>query len=259
MAGSMVYRLRVSNSDDSHMKLFRQAMANIQRISDNRGYHHIAGFHGRPGQYCWHTQFVRGQGIPPRLFLPWHRAYLWYLEQAMQDQVGGIAIPWWDWTRDQEIPDAYSHAQIDGTPNPLYNFHMQFPSPDPVDRVTQRNSGNRNRLITLPTKRDVQNLLNLKEWGDFSDALERHHNSVHVWVGGDMANTGYAAFDPLFYAHHSMIDRIWYLWQVKHGHNNFPNQFLDYPLAPFNKTCRDVLDVEALGYEYAATVDSIDI
>ena len=52
--------------------------------------------------------------LQARLFLPWHRAYLWHLEQALQDLVAGVALPWWDWTRDRRIPTAYAEAEVAG-------------------------------------------------------------------------------------------------------------------------------------------------
>jgi tyrosinase len=108
MAGSMVYRLPVRDAAEPHMVLFREAMAAAEEITDNRGYNHIAGFHGAPGWYCWHHQFSRRSPLQSRLFLPWHRAYLWWLEQALQDQVEGAALPWWDWTTERRVPRAYS-------------------------------------------------------------------------------------------------------------------------------------------------------
>ncbi|XP_052818246.1 putative tyrosinase-like protein tyr-3 [Mya arenaria] len=39
--------------------------------------------------------------------------------------------------------------------------------------------------------------------------IEYHHNGVHNWVGGDMADGSYAAYDPVFYMHHAFIDFIW--------------------------------------------------
>ncbi|WAR12635.1 TYR3-like protein, partial [Mya arenaria] len=39
--------------------------------------------------------------------------------------------------------------------------------------------------------------------------IEFHHNGVHNWVGGDMADGSYAAYDPVFYMHHAFIDFIW--------------------------------------------------
>lgn len=38
------------------------------------------------------------------------------------------------------------------------------------------------------------------------------HNSVHVFVGGDMG-PGTSPNDPVFFLHHCNIDRIWALWQ----------------------------------------------
>ena len=60
-----------------------------------------------------------------------------------------------------------------------------------------------------------------------------------------------AAYDPIFWAHHCMIDRLWYLWQLRHGVSNIPPDYLDMPLAPFAVTVQDVLDINRLGYEYA--------
>ena len=74
-----------------------------------------------------------------------------------------------------------------------------------------------------------------------------------------MSDPTFAAFDPVFFAHHCMIDRIWYLWQVRWGIDRIPPALLDLALAPFGKTVRDVLDVQALGYEYAASSVAIPI
>ena len=40
-----------------------------------------------------------------------------------------------------------------------------------------------------------------------------NHDRVHGYVGGSMGQVPTAAFDPIFWSHHSMVDRIWYLWQ----------------------------------------------
>ena len=102
----------VGSADQSHMARLIDAMRASQAISDNRGYNHIAGFHGAPGFYCWHHQRSRLTSVRAQIFLPWHRAYMWWLEQALQDRVAQTALPWWDWTRTTQIPDAYAAERV---------------------------------------------------------------------------------------------------------------------------------------------------
>lgn len=260
MAGSMVYRLRVGTLTDANMVRFRQSMDKMQAINDKRGYNYIAGFHGVPAWDCWHHQQNRHNPVRARLFLPWHRAYLWWLEQAMQDQVGGTALPWWDWTRQRGVPPAYATARIGAHRNSLFNSRIYLPQVNPpVDRFTTRDPGSPSEL---PRPDEIATLLDETDWGTFSDGLESIHDAVHGWVGGntgDMGQLDFAAYDPIFFAHHCMIDRLWYVWQTRHGKNNITPGLLDMALIPFNKRVRDVVDVEALGYEYAATATEINV
>ena len=55
----------------------------------------------------------------------------------------------------------------------------------------------------------------------------------------------------LFWSHHCMIDRIWYMWQLKQGINNISPELLPIVLQPFSLTVKDVLNINAIGYEYA--------
>jgi tyrosinase len=259
MAGSMVYRLPVGEVNAPHMVAFRQAMGQAEGIIDNRGYNYIAGFHGAPNWYCWHHQFSPRTPLQARLFLPWHRAYLWWLEQALQDLVDDVALPWWDWTVVQRVPPAYAARRVDDQPNPLYGTRAYVPTVSPpINRRTRRAPG-RNPLVRLPTPTEITELLDDSDWASFSDRLENFHDDVHVWVGGDMTDVTTAAFDPVFFAHHCMIDRIWYLWQVRHGSGGIPQELLDLELIPFGKRTRDVLEVQRLGYEYAASSTEIPL
>jgi tyrosinase len=69
-----------------------------------------------------------------------------------------------------------------------------------------------------------------------------------------MGSVGTAAWDPIFWSHHSNIDRLWYLWQLRHGESNIPPNLLPMVLQPFGLTVRDVLSINALGYEYAVSL-----
>ncbi|MDQ6614253.1 MAG: tyrosinase family protein [Actinomycetota bacterium] len=258
MAGSMVYRLPVADVSAPRMASFIQAMAAAQAISDNRGYNHIAGFHGAPDFYCWHHQRSRRTPIQARLFLPWHRAYLWWLEQALQDQVPGVALPYWDWTAGG-LPASYAARKVGPDPNPLFSTRASAPTATPAVRHRTVRRAGRTPGAVLPTAPEITSLLNDSDWASFSDRLEDFHDHVHVWVGGDMADVTTAAYDPIFFAHHTNIDRIWYLWQVRYGSGGIPANILTEPLMPFNKTPADVLDVQGLGYEYAASTASIPV
>ena len=69
-----------------------------------------------------------------------------------------------------------------------------------------------------------------------------------------MAAVPIAAYDPIFWSHHAMIDRIWYLWQLGPNGVNPPARLQNRVLTPFPMTVRDTLDISTLGYEYAVQV-----
>ena len=72
----------------------RRAITEAHAIGDDRGYQRWAGIHGLPLPIsCVHND---------ELFLPWHRAYLYFFEKALQDRVPGVTLPWWDWTNHTE-------------------------------------------------------------------------------------------------------------------------------------------------------------
>jgi tyrosinase len=224
----------------------RSAVAAAQAIRDDRGYQHHAGIHGLPlPMSCTH-------GSP--LFLPWHRAYLFFFEKALQHRVAGVTLPWWDWTHDhaEGIPRLYARARVDGKANPLRASPIQRSGREPggTDHTVRDPDGP--GAPPLPTRQQLDDVLALGDFLDFSNQLEDIHNGVHVWVGGTMADIATAAYDPLFWAHHAMIDRVWRLWQLRHPHAGPPASLLRRALPPFPATVADVLDSNALGYDYAA-------
>jgi tyrosinase len=104
----------------------------------------------------------------------------------------------------------------------------------------------------LPTAARVSWLLGLGDFLDFQQKLEQVHDFMHVWVGGTMAEIPFAAYDPTFFAHHAMVDRIWRLWQLRHPTAGMPPDLLDEALPPFNITVRQTVNVNWLGYDYAS-------
>lgn len=62
-----------------------------------------------------------------------------------------------------------------------------------------------------------------------------------------------AAFDPIFWSHHAMIDAIWAAWSAHNPTYAYPAAYLARPLPPFNLTVRDVVDMAGLQYRYEIT------
>jgi tyrosinase len=76
--------------------------------------------------------------------------------------------------------------------------------------------------------------------------LESPHNSIHLAVGGfdvpgqanyspiggangDMGENDTAGLDPIFFFHHCFIDRVFWLWQKRHGFTNHLDVIPEYP------------------------------
>src|SRR3954447_2702457 len=176
--------------------------------TDNRSWIYWAEFHGFNRYECWHhaRSGRGGSEFPYDLFLPWHRAYLTFFDNAARDQNQDAILPWWDWTS--------SYSQNFGLP-PAYRGGGPALESGPLpamagapERPTERNPDDPSGL---PTADQVTDLLTLADFRDFSNQLQDLHDQVHGWVGGDMGSIATSAFDPVFWAHHAMIDRLWYL------------------------------------------------
>ena len=223
------------------------AKMQARQEGDNRSWMFWAEYHGYDRFDCWHHSSVGSQGFPYDLFLPWHRAFLLLFEKTVIAANSGAVLPWWDWT------SAASHAS--GIPASFKNTASLTSGPvPPALRTnpprTRRSSGSPS---SLPTAAEIESLLKLTSFDDFSTQVQGQHDRVHGWVGGDMGIVAQSAFDPIFWSHHCMIDRLWYLWQVRHGVGNIPPSYLSRTLAPFPLRVKDVLDIRQLGYSYGET------
>ncbi|CAA2970615.1 polyphenol oxidase, chloroplastic-like [Olea europaea subsp. europaea] len=92
------------------------------------------------------------------------------------------------------------------------------------------------------------------------------HNHVHSWTGTivdpnnpiDMGALYSTAQDPIFYAYHSNVDRLWTIWlnQVKGTNITYPDWlnayfiFYNEEAKPVRVRIQDCLDTTKLGYTY---------
>ncbi len=290
---------------------------------DKRSFRYWANIHANNCQHGWEQ------------FLTWHRMYLYYFEQQMQDVDPTVTLPYWDWPmyRDdvlKSIDDMKSAGPLDnGTVPRAYRCFVDetmlnnLKGKIPDDYWTKLksiegkafDSGNRLYLAAgitygdktwddlimgelqrvnplwdrnrwpggdadlifeaYPTPEDVQRILQIPSFFNFGSgpesnhffgAVENIHNLIHNFSGGanpnfgkfpnepqfgDMQAPGTTARDPIFWGHHSNVDRLWSEWQKLH-----PGADPDDPndvLAPWPNTVEDVLTISDLGYEYMKT------
>src|ERR671910_546854 len=119
---SLLLRDNVDNLDPQQLLSLRHAFGALQRIQDDRGYNYHAGKHGLPlPMLCQHGTIDASQGP---LFLPWHRAYIYFFELALRDALKDalrrgevpqdvspdVALPWWDWTAPPSHPSGIPRA-----------------------------------------------------------------------------------------------------------------------------------------------------
>ncbi len=136
-----------------------------------------------------------------------------------------------------------------------------------------------------PTAENIKLILDTKNWSHFGGGpeydhhfgvLEELHNGMHNFSGGQNPkfesaykavgidsgdpqnvynpNYGYmtdnrvTAFDPIFWAHHSNVDRMWALWQEQNS--GVTPESVDATMPPWSMVVKDSLSTKKLGYEY---------
>ncbi len=135
------------------------------------------------------------------IFLAWHRQVVFELEQAVQDINPEISIGYWNSTIYQSPTDAVWDEGFLGSFDANWDLN--------------RNLGGDPRL---PTPLELSNLLTETDFFEFSNVLERQnvHRGGHVWTGGVMP-TPISPRDPIFFFHHSFVDKVWQDWEETHG------------------------------------------
>jgi tyrosinase len=251
------FRRDAARLTQGQLSNLRDAFRAVQAISDDRGYGYHAGIHGLP------LPIGCDNAHGTDYFLPWHRAYLYFFERALRDQARDAMLTWWDWRvgpgRPARIPQSLARKTVDRKANPLASAAVSAVALEQggnqVPARTVREPGAQG-APPLPSVDEVTRTLALSDYVDFNAQLEQLHNRVHVWVGGHMGQVAYAAFDPIFWAHHCMIDRLWRIWQLRYPGALPPAGILDDALPPFRMTVRRTLSVTALGYDYAVASSS---
>jgi tyrosinase len=148
-------------------------------------------------------------------FLTWHRMYVYSFERIVEKLVGEpFALPYWTYSKDghgqRRLPLEFINPQDGAEKNPLYYAERN-------SRFLPEGAGFRtDGEVSAASAFREATWLNSRRSDGFSFTLEdTPHGNVHVAVGTTegMGDTPKAARDPIFWLHHSNIDRLWESWR----------------------------------------------
>jgi tyrosinase len=191
-------RVRTGNAQvDADIATYRQAVTAMKALpaSDPRSWVAQAAIHGTIAggfNFCEHGTDH---------FFDWHRAYLLYFERICQKLTGNahFGLPYWNWNQNPDIHPAF----LDTTSS--------------LFLARSRTSMSGSNAITTAT---LDPIFADTNFFTFRQQLEgTPHNNVHTYIGGTFGSGG-SASDPLFWAHHCMVDYCWYKWNADLGNNN---------------------------------------
>ncbi|MDZ4350159.1 MAG: tyrosinase family protein [Xanthomonadaceae bacterium] len=259
--------------DDPDLTTYREFVRILLAADQSRpvswlGYSLLHGQYKGPYRYCPHGDWY---------FLPWHRGYVAMYEQAARELTGNqkFAMPYWDWTRQRELPSAFTLPTYKGRPNPLYvanrtltgaNWPLRddIVGPDVMNAIYMETDFQRFGTSKNPHQYDL-NMGWVVAGGGVQGTLEANpHNNIHNFIGGFMPTAG-SPRDPIFMMHHSNIDRIWAHWNALGRDNTagmsptdrdlwlkmvFADNFLRPDGAPYSARVGDLQNTIALGYTY---------
>ena len=177
------------------------------------------------------------------IFLAWHRRQMFELEQAMQDINPDISMPFWDSSTDQSANSPLWDESFMGQFDEDWQLNRAFGSVD-----------------LLPTPTEVSDVQAETNFLDYSDDFERGtpHTGAHQWVGGFMP-TSSSPRDPIFYLHHTYVDKLWDDWHEVNQNSSFirtsmlrydGTYIFDGTLLPLVNP-NDIVNTRSLGVFYA--------
>ncbi|KAI8931396.1 hypothetical protein NX059_011726 [Plenodomus lindquistii] len=175
-------------------------------------------------------------------FLPWHRLFVQAYVDALRDCNFKGVMPYWDWTLDSNdminssIWDPVSGFGGNGDPaidplgpgtttikcvldGPFAGLQVAWVMEGENPHCLTRNWNNGTNypgdmFVKSYTPEILAGVAANNNFNDFRKSLENGpHGAVHSAIGGDMSPAT-APNDPLFFLHHSQIDRLWANWQA---------------------------------------------
>ena len=150
------------------------------------------------------------------LFFPWHRAYLYFHERILGTLINdkSLRLAYWDWDNaaHSAIPTAW--VTPNNATNSLFDSNRSAVSGSTVPSSLV-GPAIMNPILGAATFATIGGTATLP--GNLENGP---HGAVHIWCGNttlasakaDMGLLDTAAQDPIFFAHHANIDRLWNVW-----------------------------------------------
>ncbi|HEV3073333.1 MAG TPA: tyrosinase family protein [Thermoanaerobaculia bacterium] len=230
------------------LKQFRDAICLVRNLPKND----VIGWTKQVAQHCIQCDPANTSNIHfDWQFLPWHRGLLYFLERILRklSNHDDLRLVYWDWENpgSRHLPAIYA------------------PSGQPLYWANRRVTG---AGWPLPNGDvNVQPLLGVPNFRVFGGTATQskpvpavfsgpHANVHNAFDPGDMADLQFSPRDPVFYAHHGNIDRLWSSW-VAAGHGN--PDFGDTKVFFYDENrewrfvlANDLRDETKLGYKYSS-------
>ncbi|MFL6352862.1 MAG: tyrosinase family protein [Bryobacteraceae bacterium] len=211
----IIQRASINALSTSQANQLRLAFAKLRALpsTDNRTWVLQADMHALYCQAC-NNQTVQSVHRSWNFF-PWHRAFLYYFERILGSLVGNLTylrLPYWDWENYRSMPSSYWSPA--GSSNALYDVNRY--APINTGAALPTNDGTRARITLLDGITDFATFGGTATAGGACES--NPHNPIHDDIGlhtspwHDMGHLGFAARDPIFFAHHGNIDKIWSNW-----------------------------------------------
>ncbi|KAJ8629165.1 hypothetical protein MRB53_022488 [Persea americana] len=177
------------------------------------------------------------------LFLPFHRFYLYFYEKILGKLIGDetFALPFWNWDAPDGMPMPSMYAN---SSSPLYDklrdakhqpptlvdldYNFQDPTNTDMQQISSNLSVMYQQVVSNGKTAELFMGAAYRAGGEpdpGAGSLENvPHGPIHIWTGDrtqpnteNMGNFYSAGRDPIFFAHHSNVDRMWDVWKTLGG------------------------------------------
>jgi len=205
-------------------------METVKKASTTERYEELIAMHGRisnPEYFKIHDTSLS--------FFHWHRWYILEFENMLRTHVPDITVPIWQWELDnldesdtvmwgnlteQNCDDNCVKGGIfESLPIPqkydeTTKIGHRYKSEVCFERLSQLEQCRQSRR-TFPTLLEVESVLSIDDYAEFSRTLWQYNGVTHCAVGGLMCGQN-SPYDPLFFMQHANFDKMWNQWQKSH-------------------------------------------